>query len=138
MQKPTRKTLLVLLLIYGAASLIHFIHSVTPTFGGVNHEPTVEIEGPLDVSVKAGESIRLSGSISDPNGDDVTVRWWQYAEAGSYPGRVTLADTTALSTSFQVPPDATPGNTIHLILEATDNGMPALTRSRRVILSVTP
>ena len=35
-----------------------------------------------------------------------------------------------------VPPNATPGQTIHLILEVTDDGTPALTRYQRVIVTV--
>jgi hypothetical protein len=82
--------------------------------------------------------IRLMGSVHDPDGDTVTVKWWQYAEAGSYPGRITLSDSTALAASLRVPADATPGSTIHLILEATDNGTPALTSYQRTIVSVMP
>jgi hypothetical protein len=37
-----------------------------------------------------------------------------------------------------VPTDATPGETIHPILEATDDETPALTRYRRIIVSVMP
>ena len=112
--------------------------SVTPSFDDANHEPLVEIEGPLEVDVKAGERIRFSASVSDPDGDAVTVKWWQYAEAGSYPGKVTLSNPDTLTTTLQVPADATPGHTIHLILEATDNGTPALTRYQRIILSAIP
>ena len=32
--------------------------------------------------------------------------------------------------------DAAPGQTIHLILEATDNGTPALTRYQRLVVTV--
>jgi hypothetical protein len=35
-----------------------------------------------------------------------------------------------------VPADAKPGQTIHLILEATDSGTPALTRYQRVVLTI--
>jgi hypothetical protein len=112
--------------------------SVTPTFGGANHEPIVGVEGSLNVSARPGGMIHLMGSIHDPDGDAITVKWWQYAEADSYPGRVTLSDSSALSTSFRVPADAAPGDTIHLILEATDNGTPALTRYQRIIVSVAP
>jgi hypothetical protein len=112
--------------------------SITPTFGGANHEPTVRAEGPLNVSARSGETTRLVGSIHDPDGDAVSVEWWQYAEADSYPGRVTLTDPTALAITVQVPTDAAPGATIHLILEATDSGMPPLTRYRRIIVTVTP
>jgi hypothetical protein len=112
--------------------------SVTPTFSDANHEPTVEVEGSLNVSARPGQMIRLMGSVHDPDGDTVTVKWWQYAEAGSYPGRITLSDSTALAASLRVPADATPGSTIHLILEATDNGTPALTSYQRTIVSVMP
>ncbi len=112
--------------------------SVTPTFQDANHEPAVAVKGPLHVSARPGETVRLEATTNDPDGDTVTVTWWQYAEAGSYPGRVSLSDATALATSLRVPADATPGSTIHLILEATDDGTPALTRYQRVILSVRP
>lgn len=110
--------------------------SDTPAYEDANHEPNVDIEGPLEVKAKAGEKVHLSGTVNDPDGDAVEVKWWQYAEADSYPGQVTISDPSARSISFQVPVDAEPGNTIHLILEATDNGTPALTQYRRVILTV--
>ena len=60
--------------------------------------------------VKAGETVRLSGSISDPDGDDVSVKWWQYVEAGSWSAssssgynsggyRFTLSATTESATA---------------------------------------
>jgi hypothetical protein len=39
---------------------------------------------------------------------------------------------------MQVPADATPGQTIQLVLEATDDGRPALTRYQRVVVTVGP
>jgi len=35
-----------------------------------------------------------------------------------------------------VPSDAVEGQTIHLILEATDDGEPALTRYQRIVITV--
>jgi hypothetical protein len=37
-----------------------------------------------------------------------------------------------------VPEDARPGQTINLILEATDNGTPPLTRYARIVVDVRP
>jgi hypothetical protein len=65
------------------------------------------------------------------------VRWWQWQEVGTYPGKVTFSNPTALATSMQVPTDAAQGQTIQLVLEATDNGRPALTRYQRVVVTVT-
>lgn len=112
--------------------------SVTPTYDDANHEPEVAVRGPLHVTARPGQTLRLEGTTYDPDGDAVTMRWWQYAEAGNYRGRVTLSDSIGLATRLSVPDDATPGSTIHLILEATDDGTPALTRYQRVIISVRP
>ena len=42
----------------------------------------------------------------------------------------------SLVTTFQVPANAETGQTIHVILEATDNGTPQLTRYQRVVVRV--
>jgi hypothetical protein len=85
--------------------------------------------------VTAGEKIRLSGAVSDPDGNTVTVRWWQM-KVGSYPGEITISNPGTLQTQVLVPKEAVPGQTIHVILEATDNGSPALARYQRVIITV--
>ncbi|HET7248977.1 MAG TPA: nucleoside hydrolase-like domain-containing protein, partial [Gemmatimonadales bacterium] len=110
--------------------------SVTPTYSGANHEPTVSIQGSARISARPGETVRLQSVTSDPDGNGVRVRWWQWKDVGTYPGRVTFSNPTALATTVQVPVDATAGQTIQLVLEATDNGTPALTRYRRVVVSV--
>lgn len=109
--------------------------SVTPTFAGANHQPVVKIEGPLQVLAAAGEKIRLNGMVTDPDGNAVTIKWWQFA-AGTYPNNVTILNPAAAQAQVQVPADAQGGQTIHLILEATDNGTPALTSYQRVIVTV--
>jgi hypothetical protein len=38
--------------------------------------------------------------------------------------------------TFRVPSDAQPGQTLHLILEASDAGTPSLTGYQRVIVTV--
>ena len=110
--------------------------SVTPTYAGANHEPRVTIRGSARISARPGETVRLQGVTSDPDGNVVTVRWWQWKEVGTYRGSVTLSNPTELSTNLRVPADATAGQMIHLILEATDNGTPALTRYQRVVIDV--
>jgi hypothetical protein len=111
--------------------------SVTPTYAGANHQPRVTIRGSSRISARPGETIHLQGVVSDPEENAVTVRWWQWKDVGTYPGRVTLTNPSARVTSLRVPFDASAGQTIHLILEATDNGTPPLTRYQRVIISVT-
>ncbi|MEX2152247.1 MAG: nucleoside hydrolase-like domain-containing protein [Gemmatimonadaceae bacterium] len=110
--------------------------SVTPTYAAANHEPTVAIRGNFRVSARAGETVRLEGTVSDPDGHAVAMHWWRWKDVDTYPGEVSLSHPTALATRLRVPNDATPGQTIQLVLEATDNGTPALTRYQRVIITV--
>jgi hypothetical protein len=110
--------------------------SVTPTYAAANHEPRVTIRGSSRIAARPGETVRLHGVASDPDGNAVSVKWWQWKDVGTYPGTVTLVNPTALATSMQVPADASAGQTIHLILEATDDGTPALTRYERVVVIV--
>ena len=65
----------------------------------------------------------------------VTVKWWQFY-AGSYPNKITISNQDDLRTEVIIPKDALAGQTIHLILEATDNGTPALTSYQRIIITV--
>lgn len=110
--------------------------SVTPKFGDANHPPKVTIEGPLEISARPGSTVRLDGEVSDPDHNAVKVLWWQDTAAGAYPGDIRFSDPAALRTTFRVPDDAQPGQTIHVILEATDNGTPPLTRYRRLIVRI--
>ena len=116
--------------------------TVSPTFAAANHEPVVTINGPLNVTAAPGETVRLSGTASDPDGNALTYKWWQYTDADTYPGAVALSTPDTSSTSFEVPANsvvpvnAVPGQTIHLILEVTDNGTPAMKSYQRVIVTV--
>lgn len=112
------------------------VWSVTPVYAGANHEPTVTVRQ-ARLSARPGETVRLEGTASDPDGHTVTVRWWRWKDVDTYPGEVYLQDATALAAHFQVPRDALPGQTIQLVLEVTDAGHPALTRYQRVVVSVT-
>lgn len=112
--------------------------SVTPAFAGANHAPTVSINGSAHLSARPGETVRLEGVTSDPDGNAVSVKWWRWKDVDTYPGQIVLSNPTALVTSLQVPSDAAAGQTIQLILEATDNGTPPLTRYQRVVVTVSP
>lgn len=109
--------------------------SVTPQYARANHEPVVNLEGPLTVLASAGEKIRLNGAVSDPDGNAVTINWWQF-RVGSYANKVIISNPASAQAEVLIPTDAVGGQTIHLILEATDNGTPSLTRYQRVIVTV--
>lgn len=115
------------------------------------------------MSAVPGERVTLTAVGTDPDGDELSYRWWRYFEADSYgfaapqledqsmgmlldrtaavedPGAY---DTLALEgandrqVSFVVPSDARTGDTIHLVAEVCDNGTPRLTRYQRVVVRV--
>ncbi|QNF31410.1 DUF1593 domain-containing protein (plasmid) [Adhaeribacter swui] len=109
--------------------------SVTPKYTNANHEPVVKIEGPLQVVASAGDKIRLNGAVSDPDGDAVSINWWQF-QVGSYPDKVDISNPNQAQVEVLIPKDAKGGQTIHLVLEATDQGAPALTKYQRVIITI--
>ncbi|MVM30277.1 DUF1593 domain-containing protein [Spirosoma sp. HMF4905] len=109
--------------------------SVTAKYANANHEPVIKIEGPLTVMANVGEKIRLTGAVSDPDGNAVSINWWQLPVGNNTP-KVTVSNPTSAQTEVLIPKDAMGGQTIHLILEATDNGTPTLTKYQRIIIKV--
>ncbi len=107
--------------------------SVTPNYNDANHYP--EVNGPLSITATPGQQVKLQAKVSDPDGDDVALNWWQF-RVGTYEGEVLVDDPASANTTFTVPADALPGQTIHLILEAQDNGTPALKRYLRTVITV--
>jgi len=63
--------------------------SVTPIYALANHEPVAKIEGPLNVRATAGETIRLYGAVSDPDGNLVSVSWCNFNKE-LIPGKVSI------------------------------------------------
>lgn len=101
-----------------------------------NHAPVLSVRGSLDLVAKPGAKVRLAGRASDPDGDPVTLSWWQYREAGTGDAALALDGADGPEVSFVIPSDVPAGSTFHLILQGTDHGTPALTRYQRVIVTV--
>jgi hypothetical protein len=110
--------------------------TVTPTFAAANHEPRVTVSGPLNRTAAPGSTVRLVATASDSDGHTLSVKWWQDTDADTYAGTISLSSPDTLTTTFQVPTNATPGQTIHALIQVTDNGTPALTSFQRVIVTV--
>jgi hypothetical protein len=106
-------------------------------YNQANHPPVVKLANALDLKVRPGEEVSLSAKgTTDPDGDKLTYKWWQYEDADTYKGSVKIGDSSKQDTSFTVPADAKAGETIHVICEVTDAGTPRLTRYQRVIVEV--
>jgi|GEM_PF-51586 len=137
---------------------------ITPNYEGANHMPNIKIVEGVDLEAVAGQRVLLNARTSDPDGDRVDIKWWHYGEADTYKERSkdgVLADgsangrsaapemikvvpggQSAYSAAVFIPSDAQPGDTIHIIAEATDNGAERgkdhnLKYYQRVVIKVT-
>ena len=108
-------------------------------YANANHHPVVKLAHACDLNAKPGATVTLSAKgTTDPDGDALSYRWWQYAEADTYEGAVVMDNPKSIATSLTVPKDAQPGQTIHAVCEVTDDDTPPLTRYQRVVITVDP
>ena len=101
-----------------------------------NHSPSVTVEGSLDIQTAAGTTISLKASATDPDGNQLSYKWWQYREAGNSDLIIKITNKNSPVTTIDLPDDAPLGASFHLILEVSDNGTPSLTRFQRVIITI--
>ena len=52
-------------------------------FKDANHPPVAKVKGALKRDVKAGETVKLAATATDPDGNKLSCKWWQYADADS-------------------------------------------------------
>jgi hypothetical protein len=109
---------------------------ITPKFEDANHPPQVNVVGNLARTVIGGETVTLDASpTTDPDGDQLVFRWWQYHEADSAVGKIAIENSDAKAgATFTVPKE--PGKHVHIVLEVKDDGIPALTRYRRIVMQI--
>lgn len=104
-------------------------------FSGANHAPVVS-PGPKFLKTTAGKTVKLKETeIKDPDDNALTYKWYFYPEASHFSGKLPVLNSTMPMVSFIAPEVSTPEN-LHVILEITDNGVPALTRYKRFILTI--
>ena len=112
----------------------------TKAFSESNHPPIPKLAHPENFRVKSGQQFHLNADgTSDPDGDSMSYWWFQYPEAGTYKGNVSFRPYSP--NLYDIPVTAPVVNspkTIHFILKVTDKGTPALTRYKRVVVTVTP
>jgi hypothetical protein len=108
-----------------------------------NHNPRAALNGDRSTGVmiipaRAGATVRLSadGSDAGDEGQRVKFTWWIYREAGTFDGAA-LTQTDGPTTGVTLPAATKPG-TVHVILQAEDDGTPRLFAYRRAIIEVTP
>jgi len=109
--------------------------SNTASYDSANHEPVVLIDQEVDIKADPGSTVSFSAAKSyDPDGDNLTFSWWQYEDADTYKGSISIDGEDSSSASLVVPEDIE-DSTIHIILEVQDDGEPKLTRYKRIIIT---
>ena len=119
---------------------------IASAYEDANHAPVVTVSEGISLSASAGETMSLHAEVSDPDGDDVSLVWYHYPLGDTYDEpkdgdknpvaiKVNTADDGG-EAAFTVPLDAKPGDTLHIILEAIDQGGTHPRAYQRVIVVV--
>ncbi|WP_245189380.1 DUF1593 domain-containing protein [Lunatimonas salinarum] len=113
----------------------------TESVENCNHPPQVVVNGvagtlPIFIQARPGEMIDMDASAStDPDGHALDFRWFVYEEIYKPAMPVPFQmEANAQKVRFAFP-DMSEGEELHLILEVTDRGTPAITRYRRMVLT---
>lgn len=57
---------------------------VTENYEDANHTPEVSVAEGTKLTAKVGEKVTLTAKATDPDGDNLTYKWWRYFEADTY------------------------------------------------------
>jgi len=116
---------------------------VSDDFAKANHNPHPVLNGDRStgvvmISAKAGSTVKLSavGTDAGDSGQAVKTSWWIYPEAGTLTGAA-LTQADGLTTEVVLPATTISG-TVHVILQADDDGTPRLFAYRRIVIEVSP
>jgi hypothetical protein len=107
------------------------------SYQDANHAPRLKnVYG--EVTVSGGNKVKLTAPMaSDPDKHPLFYNWYFYPEEGTYRGVFPPLKAKEKAASFTAP-TVTSSQTLHVILEVTDNGEPALTSYKRFIVMIEP
>jgi hypothetical protein len=103
-----------------------------------NHPPVPVLAHAQLLEINEGEEVVLKAEgSSDPDGDELSYQWIYYREPGNSVYWLELKNEHGPEASFTAPSMGFPQE-MHFILAVSDNGEPALTRYKRVIIKIRP
>ena len=109
------------------------------SFEDANHPPVARANRPLSCTVESGEEFAINAKKStDPDHDELQFDWYFYPECSGFVGTLPTIDGANTAKASFIAPTVDATQDLHLILAVTDNGEPALTRYRRVIVTIEP
>jgi hypothetical protein len=95
-----------------------------------NHPPVID-EFTVPGAVKPGQKVELKATATDPDGDKVYYWWWHYTDPSGINNTIKIVQETSDNAWFNVPENLQ--KDIHIILEVSDDGSPALKSYKRLI-----
>lgn len=111
---------------------------VADSYDKANHNPVAVLNGDKTkkvLHIEAGDSERVllsAEGTSDPDGDNIDIRWWIYTEAGTIRDAILSAEK---GNSIYVDLSKVKNKgTLHVIMEVKDEGSPSLYAYRRAII----
>ncbi len=73
-------------------------------YNEANHPPVVKLKNALNITAKPGSNVKLDATgTTDPDGNALTYKWWQYQEADTYSGNIKIANSIQPTASFTIP-----------------------------------
>jgi hypothetical protein len=103
-----------------------------------NHPPVIRLADSEEITVKSGDWFGFdAGESTDPDGDNLSFLWFSYPEAGSYKKPI-ITEAENSHKWYAVAPQVEKKETAHIILKVTDKGVPALSRYKRIIITILP
>lgn len=105
-----------------------------------NHNPVLVIgedssKDVIHIKAKPGQKLKLSAGRSyDPDKNNLSFLWFVYREAGRFTGNFSLAENAQATVQLEIP-SIGEGESLHIICQVRDDGVPSLFSYRRIIIS---
>jgi hypothetical protein len=103
------------------------------SYADANHAPQITVKEGMLLTAKPGQELLINIETRDPDRNGIKLKAWAYPEAGSGKAGVAIGGKMA---TLSIPDNAKIGDSFHVVIEGTDNGIPALTRYRRVVIQI--
>jgi len=94
------------------------------------------VVGAHQIVAKPGQVLKFSTKSSDPDGDKIAFKWWNWKEAGTYKGDLAVTAEADGPARLIIPADVRPGDTFQIIVEASDVRPEPLSHYDKILISI--
>lgn len=93
--------------------------SVKDKYVKSNHHPIISMTNKQVIETKPGAIISLNAIVRDPDGDKITIKWWQFLK-NQNSSKVIIRNEHSLHPTIEVPRNASQNQIIYLLVEVKD------------------